>query len=309
MLHNSRIFVAGHKGLVGSAILKRLSSDGFTNLVTRNHNDLDLRNQAAVDHFFKTEKIEYVFLSAAKVGGILANTNYPADFIYDNIMIEANVIRAAAEHNVSKLLFLGSACIYPKICPQPISESYLLSGYLEESNQPYALAKITGLEMCKSFRKQYRKNFISVMPTNLYGLNDNYDLTNSHVFPALVRKFYEANRDNAPCIEIWGDGSPTREFLHVDDLADACLFLMQNYDNEDFLNIGTANEISIKELASLFKKVTRYQGKIVFDPSKPNGTPRRKMDISKILSLGWSPKITLEQGIASVYEDYCSKNF
>lgn len=305
MEKNSKIFVTGHRGLVGSSISRNLKNAGYTNIIEKSSKELDLRDQKKVIDFFKSENIEYVFLVAAKVGGIMANSLYPADFIYDNLMIEANVIKAAADYNVTKLLFLGSACIYPKVCDQPIKESYLLSGYLEESNQPYAIAKIAGLELCKSYRKQYNKNFICAMPTNLYGPNDNFDLQNSHVFPALIRKFYEGVRNNDDCITIWGNGSPTREFLHVTDLADACVYLMINYNGAEFFNIGTSEEVSIKELAEIFKEVTNYKGQLVFDTSKPNGTPRRKMDISKITKEGWIPKIKLRNGIRDVYEWYC----
>lgn len=305
MEKNSKIFVTGHRGLVGSAISRSLREQGYNNIIERTSKELDLRDQSKVQSFFKAQGIDYVFLVAAKVGGILANSNYPADFIYDNLMIESNVIKAAADFGVKKLLFLGSACIYPKVCEQPIKEEYLLSGYLEPSNKPYAIAKIAGLELCSSYRRQYGKDFICAMPTNLYGPNDNFDLENSHVFPAMVRKFYEAVTNKSESITLWGDGTPTREFLHVQDLAEACIYLMNNYSEEDFLNIGTSEEVSIKELAEIFKEVTGYDGELVFDTSKPNGTPRRKMDISKISSKGWVPRISLKDGIKDVYDWYC----
>ena len=287
MNKESKIYVAGHRGMVGSAIVRRLQKEGYNNIVTRTSKELDLRNQAQVEAFFTEEKPEYVFLAAAKVGGILANNTYKTEFIYDNLMIEANVIHAAHKNNVTKLLFLGSSCIYPKMSPQPIKEEYLLSGYLEPTNQPYAIAKIAGIELCQDYHAQYGDNFISVMPTNLYGPNDNYDLKNSHVLPALLRKFHTAKINNLPQVEIWGTGSPKREFLHVDDLADACFYLMQNYNQPDLVNIGTGEDISIKDLALLIKDITGYEGELTFDTSKPDGTPRKLLDVSKLHGLGW----------------------
>jgi GDP-L-fucose synthase len=304
MEKTSRIFVAGHKGMVGSAIVRKLQSEGYNNLILRTSIEVDLRNQAAVEKFFEVEKPEYVFLAAAKVGGIMANNIYRADFLYENLMIESNVIHQSYIHKVKKLLFLGSSCIYPKLAPQPLKEEYLLSGYLEETNEPYAIAKIAGIKLCESYRKQYGCDFISAMPTNLYGPNDNYDLQNSHVLPALIRKFVEAKSLNRPQVEIWGTGSPLREFLHVDDLADACLFVMENYSSMEFVNVGSGREISINDLALMVKKVTDYQGEIIFDSSKPDGTPRKLMDGSKLKTLNWQPKITLETGLKSVIDAY-----
>ncbi len=309
MNKDSKIYVAGHRGMVGSAIVRKLQKEGFTNIVTRVSKELDLRSQEQVNRFFETEKPEYVFLAAAKVGGILANNTYKAEFIYDNLMIEANVIHAAHQSGVKKLLFLGSSCIYPKMSPQPIKEEYLLSGYLEPTNQPYAIAKIAGIELCQSYHAQYGSNFISVMPTNLYGPNDNYDLKNSHVLPALLRKFHTAKVKNLPQVEIWGTGSPKREFLHVDDLADACFYLMQTYNQPDLVNIGTGEDISIKDLALLIKKITGYQGELTFDTSKPDGTPRKLLDVSKLRQLGWKHHIDLEEGIKQVYEEVKQMQF
>jgi GDP-L-fucose synthase len=303
MESNSKIYVAGHRGMVGSAILRKLESAGFNNLVIRTSKELDLRNQQAVTDFFKAEKPEYVFLAAAKVGGIVANNTYRADFIYENLMIQSNVIRQSYENDVKKLLFLGSSCIYPKLCPQPIREEYLLTGLLEQTNEPYALAKIAGLKMCESFRLQYGCNFISAMPTNLYGPNDNYDLKNSHVLPALIRKFSDAKNTGKPSVEIWGTGSPKREFLHVDDLAEACLFLMLNYNEAQHVNIGTGADISIKDLACMVKEIIGYTGSLDFDTSKPDGTPRKLLDVSKIHSLGWTHKISLRDGITLVWNE------
>lgn len=302
----NKIYVAGHRGMVGSAIVRKLSSEGFENIVTRSSSELDLRNQQAVEEFFAKEKPDYVFLAAAKVGGIVANNTYRADFLYENLMIQSNVIHSAYKHNVSKLMFLGSSCIYPKMCPQPIKEEYLLTGPLEITNEPYAIAKIAGLKMCEAYRSQYGCEFISVMPTNLYGPNDNYDLKNSHVLPALIRKFYEAKRDNIPSVEIWGSGKPMREFLHVDDLADACFFLMNTYDGQEALNIGTGTDLSILDLAHLIKKVSGYEGELVFDASKPDGTPRKLLDVSRLNSLGWKHSISLEQGIRMVWDEVSS---
>ncbi len=309
MNKDSKIYVAGHRGMVGSAIVRKLQKEGFTNIVTRVSKELDLRSQEQVNRFFETEKPEYVFLAAAKVGGILANNTYKAEFIYDNLMIEANVINAAHQSGVKKLLFLGSSCIYPKMSPQPIKEEYLLSGYLEPTNQPYAIAKIAGIELCQSYHAQYGSNFISVMPTNLYGPNDNYDLKNSHVLPALLRKFHTAKVKNLPQVEIWGTGSPKREFLHVDDLAGACFYLMQTYNQPDLVNIGTGEDISIKDLALLIKKITGYQGELTFDTSKPDGTPRKLLNVSKLRQLGWKHHIDLEEGIKQVYEEVKQMQF
>ena len=301
MEKNAKIFVAGHRGMVGSAIVRKLQAEGYTNLVLRTSSELDLRNQSQVEIFFATEKPEYVFLAAAKVGGIMANNTYRADFLYENLMIESNVIHQSYVHKVKKLLFLGSSCIYPKLAPQPLKEEYLLSGYLEETNEPYAIAKIAGIKLCESYRRQYGCNFISAMPTNLYGPNDNYDLKNSHVIPALIRKFHEAKINNLPTVEVWGSGKPLREFMHVDDLADACLFLMNYYHEEEFVNIGTREELSIGELAQLIKEIVDVKADIKFDASKPDGTPRKLMDSSKLKTLGWSAKISLNQGLNQVY--------
>ena len=309
MQPTDKIYIAGHRGMVGSAIQRKLNKDGFTNIVTRTSSELDLTSQQAVNDFFGEEKPDYVFLAAAKVGGIVANNTYRADFIYKNLMIEANIINAAYENNVTKLLFLGSSCIYPKLAPQPLKEEYLLTGLLEQTNQPYAIAKIAGIELSDSYRNQYGCNFISAMPTNLYGPNDNYDLKNSHVLPALLRKFIVAKREALPSVEIWGTGSPMREFLYVDDLAEGCIFLMNNYDEPGLVNIGVGHDISIKDLAHLVKKITGYEGEIVFDTSKPDGTPRKLMDVSKINGLGWAATISLEDGIRLVYEDIKDRPF
>ena len=307
MEKSSKIYIAGHKGMVGSAILRRLQKEGYTNIITRSSQELDLTNQAAVKQFFSTEKPEYVFLAAARVGGIYANNTYRADFIYKNLMIQNNVIHHSFENKVTKLLFLGSSCIYPKMAPQPLKEEYLLTGLLEPTNEPYAIAKIAGIKMCDAYRAQYGCNFISAMPTNLFGPNDNYDLKNSHVLPALLRKFHEAKKENKPFVEVWGSGTPKREFLHTDDVADACLFLMNGYDKEGLVNIGMGDDISIKDLALLIKKIVGYSGELKFDSSKPDGTPRKLMDVSKIHSLGWKHKISLETGIQTVYEEVKAK--
>ena len=307
MNKDSKIYIAGHKGMVGSAIIRRLHKDGFDNIITRNSNELDLRNQQAVADFFAKEKPEYVFLAAAKVGGIVANNTYRADFIYENIMIESNVIHHSYLNQVQKLMFLGSSCIYPKLAPQPLKEDYLLTGLLEETNEPYAIAKIAGIKMCDAYRSQYGCNFISVMPTNLYGPNDNYDLKNSHVLPALISKFHASKKQNNPSVEIWGTGSPKREFLHADDLADACFYLMQNYNEAGLVNIGVGDDISIKDLALLVKKIVGYEGELKFDTTKPDGTPRKLMDVSKLHSFGWKHKINLEEGIRSVYNEVNNK--
>jgi GDP-L-fucose synthase len=300
---NDKIYIAGHNGMVGSAILRKLKNKGFNNFILKTSSELDLRNQSAVNNFFEEEKPEYVFLAAAKVGGIIANNTYRAEFIYDNLLIEANIIDAAYKSAVKKLLFLGSSCIYPKLAPQPLKEEYILSGYLEETNQPYAIAKIAGIELCKAYRKQYGCNFISVMPTNLYGPNDNYHSENSHVLAALLRKFIIAQKEQQPFVEIWGTGKPKREFLHADDLADACYFLMQHYNDEELINIGTGEDISIIELAELIKDITGYKGEIKTNTSKPDGTLRKLMDVSKLNKLGWHYTISLKEGIEQVYKD------
>lgn len=298
---NSKIYVAGHRGMVGSAIVKDLEEKGFTNIIKRTSSELNLIDQKAVADFFEKEKPEYVFLAAAKVGGIVANNTLRADFIYENIMIQSNVIHQSYKTGVKKLLFLGSTCIYPKMAPQPLKEEYLLTGLLEETNEPYAIAKIAGIKMCDAYRDQYNCNFISVMPTNLYGFNDNYDLQNSHVLPALLRKFHEAKLNNDPEVIVWGTGTPLREFLHASDMANACVYLMQNYNEGGFVNIGTGKEISIKDLAELVKEIVGYTGNIVFDTTKPDGTPRKLTDTTKLNSLGWKHKIELADGIAKVY--------
>ncbi len=302
-----KIYVAGHRGLVGSALVRCLEAAGFANIVTRTHAELDLTRQADVEAFFAEEKPAYVILAAAKVGGIHANDTYPADFIMKNLQIECNVIDAAYKNGVEKLLFLGSSCIYPRECPQPIKEEYLLSGYLEKTNEAYALAKIAGLKMCAYYNKQYGTNYISVMPCNLYGINDNFALENSHVLPALMRKFHEAKISGAPTVTVWGSGKPLREFLNVDDLADACLYLMDNYEGDDFFNVGYGEEVTILELAQLVKKVTGFQGEIVMDASKPDGTPRKLTDISRMKATGWFPKIDLETGLRKTYDWFCEK--
>lgn len=300
---NSKIYVAGHRGLVGSAILRALENQGFTNLVTRTSQELDLRNYQDTADFFAKEKLKYVFLAAAKVGGIQANNTYRADFLYENMMIQNNVIHQAYVNNVKKLLFLGSSCIYPKMAPQPLKEDSLLTGTLEPTNEPYAIAKIAGIKMCDAYRSQYNSNFISAMPTNMYGPNDNYDLNNSHVLPALLRKFHEAKEQNLPEVTVWGTGKPLREFLHSDDLAKACIFLMQNYDDFGHVNVGIGEDISIKDLALLIKKIVGYEGNLVWDTSKPDGTPRKLMDVTKINNLGWKAEIGLEEGITKVYQE------
>ncbi len=304
MEKNSKIYIAGHRGLVGSSIIRKLKSEGYENLIFCDSTELDLRRQSDVEAFFQTEKPEYVYLGAAKVGGILANTTYPAQFIYDNLMIACNVIHCSYLNGVKKLLFLGSSCIYPRMATQPIVEEELLSGYLEKTNEAYALSKISGLKMCEYYNTQYKTDFISIMPTNLYGQNDNYDLESSHVLPALIRKFHEAKVQNLPFTTIWGSGSPKREFLHVDDIAAACFFLMQNYSESDTINVGTGTDVSIKELALLIKDIVGYTGELRFDLSKPDGTPRKLLDVSKINKLGWSAKIDLATGIEMTYKDF-----
>jgi GDP-L-fucose synthase len=297
-----KIYIAGHRGMVGSAIHRRLQEEGYNNFVFRTSDELDLRDQQGVADFFAKEKPGYVFLAAAKVGGILANNTYRAEFLYDNLMIQSNVIDNSYRHGVKKLLFLGSSCIYPKLAPQPLKENYLLTGLLEHTNEPYAIAKIAGIKMCDAYRSQYGCNFISVMPTNLYGPNDNYDLNNSHVLPALLRKFHEAKINDQPDVTVWGSGTPKREFLHADDMAYACVFLMKNYNEPGLINIGVGEDISIKELAEMIKEITGYKGKIVFDTSKPDGTPRKLLDVSRLTQLGWKASIELITGIGSVYK-------
>lgn len=306
----SKIYLAGHRGLVGSALKRKLELKGYSNLIFRTHGELDLTNQQAVNEFFEREKPEYVFLAAAKVGGILANNTYPAEFIYENLMIEANIIHASYRYGVKKLLFLGSSCIYPKLAPQPLKEKYLLTGPLEETNEAYAVAKIAGIRLCKHYNQQYGTNFISVMPTNLYGPNDNFDLETSHVMPALIRKFHEAKVKNEPEVVIWGTGKPFREFLHVDDMADACVYLMENFNTDDigeFVNIGVGKDITIGELAELIKEIVEFEGAIRKDISKPDGTPQKLLDITKLSSLGWKAKILLKDGIEQTYEWYQSQ--
>ncbi len=299
---DSKIYIAGHRGMVGSAIVRALQQRGFNRLITRTSSELDLRDQAAVRRFFELEKPEFVFLAAAKVGGIYANNTYRADFIYENLMIEANVIHSAHEFKVSKLLFLGSSCIYPKMAQQPLKEEALLTGLLEATNEPYAIAKIAGIKLCEAYRDQYASNFISAMPTNLYGPNDNYDLMNSHVLPAMIRKFHTAKVKGLEKVELWGDGSPLREFLHVDDLAEASLFLMENYNERLFVNVGTGEDLSIRDLSQMIQRIVGFEGKVEWNTDKPNGTPRKLMDVSRIESFGWKHRIQLEEGIKSVYE-------
>lgn len=303
----SKIYIAGHRGMVGSAIMRNLQKKGYNNIITRTSAELDLRNSQAVSDFFASEKPEYVFLAAAKVGGIQANNIYRADFIYENLMIQNNVIHQSHLNEVKKLMFLGSSCIYPKLAPQPLKEDYLLSGFLEETNEPYAIAKIAGIKMCESYHRQYGRNFISVMPTNMYGPNDNYNLNNSHVLPALIRKFHDAKENNLPFVEMWGTGTPMREFLHADDLGDACVYLMNTYDGEKFVNIGSGTDLTIKDLALLVKDIVGYTGEIKHDLTKPDGTPRKLMDVSFLHSLGWKHKIELPEGIKQVYEDFKKK--
>jgi len=303
MEKTAKIYIAGHRGMVGSGLERKLRKEGYNNIVTKTSVELDLRNQQAVNEFFEKEKPAYVILAAAKVGGIHANNTYRAEFIYDNLMIEANIIHAAYLNKVTKLLFLGSSCIYPKMAPQPLKEEYLLSGYLESTNQPYAIAKIAGIEMCDSYRAQYGCNFISAMPTNLYGTNDNYHPENSHVLPALIRRIFLAKKNNDPNVTIWGTGTPRREFLHVDDLADACYFLLQNYNEQGLVNIGCGTDVSIKELAELISFEIGYEGKLIFDKTKPDGTPRKLMDSSKMFKTGWRPKIKLNEGLNKTIQE------
>ncbi len=304
---STKIYIAGHRGMVGSGIERKLRAEGYTNIVTRTSSELDLKNQQAVNDFFELEKPEYIILAAAKVGGIHANNTYRAEFIYDNLMMEANVIHAAYLNKVKKLLFLGSSCIYPKLAPQPLKEEYLLSGYLESTNQPYAIAKIAGIEMCDSYRSQYGCNFISAMPTNLYGTNDNYHPENSHVLPALIRRIILAKKNNDPAVVIWGSGTPRREFMHVNDLADACYFLMQNYNEAGLVNVGWGEDVSIRELATLIATEVGYAGTLEFDTTKPDGTPRKLMDTTKITNLGWKPSIKLEEGIRQTIAEVVDK--
>ncbi len=290
--------------MVGSALVRKLQAEGYSQIITRTSSELDLRNQAAVADFFADERPDYVFLAAAKVGGILANNTYRAEFLYDNLMIESNIIHSAYKTGVKKLLFLGSSCIYPKLAPQPLKEEYLLSGYLEPTNEPYAIAKITGIKLCEAYRSQYGCNFISAMPTNLYGPNDNYDLNGSHVLPALIRKFHEAKVNNLPTVEVWGTGSPRREFLHADDLADACFFLMENYDDELFVNIGTGEDVTIREVAELIKEIVGFEGELRWNTDKPDGTPRKLMDVSRLHSFGWKHATELKDGLEKTYQDF-----
>jgi GDP-L-fucose synthase len=307
MNFTDKIYIAGHKGLVGSAIVRMLEKRGFTNLVYKTSKELDLRNQAAVENFFSTEKPNFVFLAAAKVGGIHANNTYRADFLYDNLLIVSNIVHAAYKNNVTKLQFLGSSCIYPKMALQPIKEEYLLTGALEYTNEPYAIAKIAGIKLCEAYRDQYGANYISVMPTNLYGINDNYHPENSHVLPALIRRFHEAKLAGAKEVAIWGSGTPRREFLYADDLAEACLFLMESYNEKEIVNIGCGQDISIKELAELVKEVTGFEGTLILDTTKPDGTPRKLLDVSKLHALGWQHKTTLHEGLKIAYQDFLTK--
>ena len=302
---DAKIFVAGHRGLVGGAILRRLQAAGFTNLLCRSSRQLDLRDQGAVARFFRREQPAYVFLAAARVGGIRANSTYPAQFIYDNLMIESNIIHQAYLHGVKKLLFLGSSCIYPKFAPQPMREEYLLDGKLEPTNEPYAVAKIAGITLCRAYNREYGTCFISAMPTNLYGPGDNFDLLDSHVIPALMRRFHLARVAGAPEVAVWGTGAPRREFLHVDDLADACLFLMQHYRESDIVNVGVGRDLTIRELAALLAAVTGFQGRVRFDPAKPDGTPRKLLDVSRLTALGWQARIPLEEGLRRTYQWFC----
>jgi GDP-L-fucose synthase len=305
---DSKIYIAGHRGMVGSALIKNLSQKGFANFITRTSSELDLRNQTAVNDFFASQKPDYVYMAAAKVGGIHANNTYRADFLYDNLLIEANIIHASYANKVTKLLFLGSSCIYPKMAPQPLKEEYLLTGLLETTNEPYAIAKIAGIKLCEAYRSQYGCNFISVMPTNLYGSGDNYDLNNSHVLPALIRKMHEAKKLNKTEVVIWGSGTPKREFLYADDLAEACTFLMNSYDGAELINIGTGKDLSITELATTIQHIVGFEGKLIFDTSKPDGTPRKLLDITRLHNLGWKHTIELQEGIEMTYQDFLINN-
>lgn len=309
MEKNAKIYVAGHRGMVGSAIIRKLKAEGFENIIFRTSSELDLRNQQAVSDFFQKEKPDYVFLAAAKVGGILANNTYRAEFLYDNLMIQSNIIDSAHKSGVTKLMFLGSSCIYPKLAPQPLKEEYLLTGELEPTNEPYAIAKIAGIKMCDAYRAQYGSNFISVMPTNLYGPNDNYDLEKSHVLPALIRKFHEAKKNKVPHVMMWGTGTPKREFLHVDDLAAACFYLMQTYNEPGLVNIGTGEDIAIKDLALTIKNIVGYEGEIKHDLDKPDGTPRKLMNVDKLSNAGWTASIALKEGIEMVYDGLITKDW
>ena len=304
MEKDSKIYIAGHRGMVGSAIYRKLQEKGFYNFVLKTSKELDLRNQQAVSDFFQVQKPDYVFLAAAKVGGIIANSTYRADFLYENLAIQNNVIHSAYKTSVKKLMFLGSSCIYPKLAPQPLKEEYLLSGFLEETNEPYAIAKIAGIKLCEAYRMQYGCDFISVMPTNLYGPNDNYDLENSHVLPAMIRKFHEAKESKNESVTLWGTGSPMREFLHADDLAEACAYLMENYSEPQFINVGTGIDITIKELAETVSKIVGFEGRLVWDTTKPDGTPRKLMDVSKLHEQGWKHTIDLQEGISLAYQDF-----
>jgi GDP-L-fucose synthase len=308
MKSTDKIYIAGHRGLVGSAIVRALEQKGFTNIVFRSSGELDLRNQAAVNAFFGEEQPQYVFLSAGRVGGILANNTFRADFLYDNVMMAANIMHAAFENKVTKLLYMGSSCIYPKMAPQPIAEEYLLTGILENTNEPYAIAKIAGIKMAQAYKDQYGANFISVMPTNMYGLNDNYHPEHSHVLPALIRRFHEAKINNDEDVVIWGSGTPRREFLYADDLAEACLFLMNTYNEREIINVGCGEDISIKELAETIRNITGFEGMLKFDTGKPDGTPRKLLDVGKLHALGWKHKISLQEGIARAYADFINKN-
>ena len=309
MEKNAKIYIAGHRGMVGSAIIRKLNAEGFENIIFRTSSELDLRNQQAVSDFFQKEKPDYVFLAAAKVGGILANNTYRAEFLYDNLMIQSNIIDSAHKAGVTKLMFLGSSCIYPKLAPQPLKEEYLLTGELEPTNEPYAIAKIAGIKMCDAYRAQYGSNFISVMPTNLYGPNDNYDLEKSHVLPALIRKFHEAKKNKVPHVMMWGTGTPKREFLHVDDLAAACFYLMQTYNEPGLVNIGTGEDIAIKDLALTIKNIVGYEGEIKHDLEKPDGTPRKLMNVDKLSNAGWTASISLNEGIEMVYDGLKTKDW
>ncbi len=304
MEKQARIYVAGHRGMVGSAIVRKLQAEGYATIITRTSSELDLRDQRAVADFFADEQPEFVFLAAAKVGGIMANNTYRAEFLYDNLMIESNIIHSAHKTGVRKLLFLGSSCIYPKMAPQPLKEEYLLSGLLEATNEPYAIAKITGIKLCESYRSQYGSNFISAMPTNLYGPNDNYDLQGSHVLPALIRKFHEAKVNGQPTVEVWGSGSPMREFLHADDLADACFFLMEHYNDDLFVNVGTGEDVTIRQLAEMVKETVGFDGEIRWNTDKPDGTPRKLMDVSRLHAMGWKHTTELKQGLERTYQDF-----
>lgn len=304
MNKDARIYVAGHRGMVGGAITRYLTANGYTNLLLKRSSELDLRNQDAVNRFFEEERPDYVFLAAAKVGGIVANNTYRAEFLYDNLMMESNIIQAAHVYGTNKLMFLGSSCIYPKLAPQPLKEDYLLTGPLESTNEPYAIAKIAGIKLCEAYRDQYGSNFISVMPTNLYGIGDNYHPQNSHVLPALIRRFHEAKEQGAPAVVIWGTGKPKREFLYADDLAEACVYLMENYDGKELVNVGTGEDLSIQELALLIKEITGFAGEIKYDTEKPDGTPRKLMDVTKLHGLGWKHKMQLKDGIKLAYEDF-----